>query len=270
MRTPLQIQASRANGARSRGPVTSAGKLAASRNAEKHGLLSRQILLKSENPEAFLELITALYNEFQPGTPFEESLVDVMAVSRFRQQRIWNIERDATDSQLLREHDKNRAAMFRPAHLTSMAFGTLANETRTLDLLNRYESRFDRQYLRAHRRLLEVQERRLKSGPTLPSPGPQLVPKPAPSPTPSPASEPPAPEPHVSPEPVPALSAPAPAPPMPAPITPSVSAGNLTSISAKRTRPFVRIRYHRRDKQRQPENPNPKSPLSDHNPAKNS
>ncbi len=231
MRTPLQIQASRDNGARSRGPVTSPGKLAASRNAIKHGLLSNQILLKSENPEAFLELITDLYNEFQPGTPFEESLVDVMAVARFRQQRIWNIERDTTDAQLLREHDKNRAAMLRPAHLTSMAFGTLANETRTLDILNRYESRFDRQYLRAHRRLLEVQEHRLKASPTPQVPGPQLVPKPVPAPSPMPDSE----------------------------------SRATRRISAKRTqptrRPFVRIRYRRRDKERRPESPDLKTPL---------
>jgi hypothetical protein len=264
MRTPLQIQASRANGARSRGPVTAAGKLAASRNAEKHGLLSGQILLKTENPEAFLEIITNLCNEFQPATPFEESLVDVMAVARFRQQRIWNIEHDTIDAQLLREHDKNRAAMLRPALLTSMAFGTLANETRTLDLLNRYESRFDRQYLRAHRRLLEVQELRLKSNPKPPTPGPRLDPKPEPAPKPNPS----VPSSRISPASEPLASTTS------APVTPGVSAGNLTSISAKRTRPtprpFVRIRYRRRDSERQPENPNLKTPSSDHNPAKNS
>ena len=37
-RTPAQIEASRRNGARSRGPVTEEGKARASRNAFKHGL----------------------------------------------------------------------------------------------------------------------------------------------------------------------------------------------------------------------------------------
>ncbi len=140
-------------------------------------------------------------------------LVDVMVVARFRQQRLWNIERDATDAQLLREHDKNRAAMLRPGLLTSMAFGTLANETRTLDLLNRYESRFDRQYLRAHRRLLEVQERRLKSAAAPPSPGPQLVQKAAPSPVQDRSASP-------KPAPLAPTQAPAPLAPTQAPITP--------------------------------------------------
>ena len=249
MRTPLQIAASRANGSRSRGPVTAAGKNASSRNAVKHGILSAHVLLLSEKPETFLNLVAALYDEFQPATAFEESLVDAMAVARWRQQRIWNIERDAMDSQLVAEHDKNRAAMLNPGRLTSMAFGTLATETRTLDLANRYESRFDRQYLRCHRRLLEVQDRRLNSGPTPPPPGPQLVPKPAPEPT------------DAAPDPTDATPAPTDSTPTPSePITPSVSAGN--SSNTKRTqagpRPFVRTRYRRRPI-------SSKSPLPVHN-----
>jgi hypothetical protein len=175
MRSDLQIQASRANGSKSRGPVSEEGKLASSRNAVKHGFLSENVLLCSENPEGFLEIVTALWDEFQPATAFEESLVDSMAVARWRQERIWNIERDTMDSGIRAAHDKNRAAMLRPAHLTAMSFGALASETRTLDLLNRYESRFDRQYLRAHRRLLEVQDRRMRNEPdNTPPPAPAI------------------------------------------------------------------------------------------------
>jgi hypothetical protein len=195
MCTELQIEASRANGSKSRSdePVrpypfnTEAesstcgqeGKLASSCNAVKHGILSAHVLLRSEKSETFLNLVASLWDEFRPATAFEESLVDAMAVARWRQQRIWNIERDAMDSQLVAEHDKNRAAMLHPGLLTSMAFGTLASETRTLDLINRYESRFDRQYLRAHNRLVNVQERRMRNEPDNtppPAPGPQLVP----------------------------------------------------------------------------------------------
>jgi hypothetical protein len=175
-RSDLQLEASRANGSRSRGPVTSDGKLASARNAVKHGLLSTQVLLKTEREQTFLDFITALADEFQPATAFEESLVEAMAVARWRQQRL---ERETMDAQIFAEHDKNRAAMLHPAILTARAFGTLASDTRTLDLVNRYESRFDRQYLRAHRRLLEVQDRRMRNEPDKtppPAPGPQLVP----------------------------------------------------------------------------------------------
>src|ERR1019366_188982 len=176
MRTPLQLEASRSNGSQSRGPVTSDGKLASSRNTVKHGILSAHVLLRSEKSETFLNLVAGLYDEFRPATAFEESLVDAIAVARWRQQRIWNIERDAMDSQLVAEHDRNRAAMLHPGLLTSMAFGTLAAENRTLDLINPYEFRFDRQYLRAHRRLLEVQERRMRNEP---KPTPPSAPSPS-------------------------------------------------------------------------------------------
>jgi hypothetical protein len=47
-----------------------------------------------------------------------------------------------------------------PATRTALAFRTLSDDSRSLDLINRYESRYDRQYLRAHRRFLELQDRR--------------------------------------------------------------------------------------------------------------
>jgi hypothetical protein len=64
-----------------------------------------------------------------------------------------------------------------------LAFAALANETRTLDLVNRYESRYDRQYFRAHRRLLDIQDRRMRNEP-------DNTPPPAPSPE-APAPPPP-------------------------------------------------------------------------------
>jgi hypothetical protein len=44
-RTPAQIEASRRNGARSKGPVTAEGKARASRNALKHGLTATHHLV---------------------------------------------------------------------------------------------------------------------------------------------------------------------------------------------------------------------------------
>ena len=48
---PAQIEASRRNGARSRGPVTEEGKARASRNALKHGLTAmHHLVLEDEAP----------------------------------------------------------------------------------------------------------------------------------------------------------------------------------------------------------------------------
>src|SRR5258708_715287 len=92
MRNERQQNASRTNGSKSRGPVTSASKLASSQDAITHGMLSPTIVLNGESTDRFLGLIANLFEEFQPQT-FEESLIENMAVARWRQMRIWGMEK---------------------------------------------------------------------------------------------------------------------------------------------------------------------------------
>src|SRR5580658_3173544 len=84
MSTERQQQASRMNGSKSHGPVTPEGTLASSRNAMTHGMLSGTVVLKGESTDRFLSLLTALFEEFQPRSPFENSLIENMAVTRWR------------------------------------------------------------------------------------------------------------------------------------------------------------------------------------------
>ena len=58
-RSPAQIEASRRNGARSRGPVTEEGKARASRNALKHGLTAMHHLVLEDEAPSELEEMTA-------------------------------------------------------------------------------------------------------------------------------------------------------------------------------------------------------------------
>ena len=197
MPTDKQIEASRRNGAKSRGPVTAEGKANSSRNAIKHGLLSKAILLKGESEEGFLELAETLFTEFEPATAFEESLVESMVVARWRQERMWHYENATMERQINLERDQSPVARDYK-ELAAAACGTLADNSRAMDLIIRHESRLERQYLRAHKRLVECQNARRKSGPpSQPSPsrpGPKVVPidsappvDPAPAATPEPA-----------------------------------------------------------------------------------
>src|SRR5580704_1217365 len=97
MRTAKQIQASRANGARSNGPVPAQGKYNSSRNSIRHGLLAETIVLDDEKEDEFLELLEALFEEHQPQTPTEAMLVDTIAAAIWRQGRIGGMQKVAFD-----------------------------------------------------------------------------------------------------------------------------------------------------------------------------
>jgi hypothetical protein len=159
MRTERQTQASRANGAKSRGPATPEGKLASSRNATTHGMLSGTIVLEGESKDRFRALLAALHEELQPRTPIETSLVENMAVARWRQMRIWGMEKAGMEHEMRRQAEASQSTED-TATRSALAFRTLCDDSRSLELINRYESRYDRQYLRAHRRLLELRDRR--------------------------------------------------------------------------------------------------------------
>jgi hypothetical protein len=179
MSTERQQNASRANGSKSHGPTTPEGKLNSSRNAITHGMLSTAtIVLKAESTDRFLELLAALFEEFDPQTPFEESLIENMAVARWRQMRVWGMEKASMEHEMRRQSGTPLSAALDPseqaATRAALAFRTLSDDSRSLELINRYEARYDRQYLRAHRRFLEVRDRR--TPPTKPSePTPEKV-----------------------------------------------------------------------------------------------
>lgn len=144
MSSDARILASRANGKLSRGPVTPAGKRKSAKNSLRHGILAQTIVLDEEDRQPFLNFIAALEHDLKPATEHERALVENMAVSRWRQMRIWGIEKAGLRHEM-EKMDQTTDAPTRAA----LAFRSLADTSRCLDLINRYETRFDRQYHRA-------------------------------------------------------------------------------------------------------------------------
>jgi hypothetical protein len=147
-----RIQSSRANGAKSRGPVTPAGRHKSAYNNLRHGILAETVVLEDENSDAFNEIFAALKSEFDPQTEAQLGLVETMAASRWRLMRIWSLERQTLQSEIAK-HDP---ATHEPAARAARAFHDLANNSRTLDVIGRYETRFDRQYARSLNLLLKL------------------------------------------------------------------------------------------------------------------
>jgi hypothetical protein len=93
MTTEAQIQANRANAQQSTGPRTPEGKEKAAQNALKHGLFTRETVIRGEDEGEFAEYRENLLNQLIPGTPLEETLAErVVDLS-------WRLKRAARDQE---------------------------------------------------------------------------------------------------------------------------------------------------------------------------
>jgi hypothetical protein len=91
--TPAQQAASRANGARSRGPATASGKAAAARNGTRHGLRSGPFaLLPGEDADGFAGLHAAVTADWGPRDAYERRWVMELVTSMWRQERLRGLE----------------------------------------------------------------------------------------------------------------------------------------------------------------------------------
>src|ERR1044072_6825725 len=88
-----RIEASRANGARSKGPVTPEGKKRSAVNAMRHGLLADVLVLDGEARENFELLLDQHVDRLQPADGVEYALVEEMASAYWRLHRNWAIEK---------------------------------------------------------------------------------------------------------------------------------------------------------------------------------
>lgn len=91
-RSDAQIEASRANGAKSNGPVTPEGKAVSKFNALRHGIFSPALLLPGESEDELIELLESYSREFHPRFPSEYALVDEMVAARWRILRLLRFE----------------------------------------------------------------------------------------------------------------------------------------------------------------------------------
>ena len=153
MSTLKRRLASQANGKLSRGPVTPAGKRNSAANAVHHGMLANSYVLNGEARERFERILDRLDTEFEPETESEQALVDMMAVARWRQMRIWGYER-ATIAKEIAQQESTAAT--NAASQGAEAFQNLADNSRSLDLLNRYESFAYRMFMRSQRQFKAI------------------------------------------------------------------------------------------------------------------
>lgn len=205
-----RMLASRANGAKSRGPVTAEGKAKSSRNAVRHSLLAKSLVLDVESEERFHWILQSLIKCFQPANAAELYLVEDLAGYR------WRMLRTATTGTADLNERIRQAAQ--PGMTPAAAAHVLRDSAKSGDFpdyYRRYETSFQRMYLRTEKELLYLQSRRseLRSaaselaptwsaapGAFLTFEDPTFETTPAPSPSAHDEAPPPAPTPTTSPE----------------------------------------------------------------------
>ncbi len=162
LRTESQQNASRANGAKSNGPVTPEGKAKSAVNGTTHGLFSDTILLKKESREAWNRLCAGLTDRFQPADDVERNIIYEMATATWRAQRATAMETaiidmetdviDLTEAPAQSPEDEIRRA--------AEAYCKAVGRDKAILELGRQSVRLNNLWMRLHKKLKELQSDR--------------------------------------------------------------------------------------------------------------
>ena len=94
MTTEKQLAANRQNASKSTGPTTNKGKASSSKNAIKHGILSRHLLLSTESKKQLNSFRRDMFEALAPKGALEVLLADRVVVSAWRLRRTIEAQTD--------------------------------------------------------------------------------------------------------------------------------------------------------------------------------
>jgi len=186
MSSILRTNASRANGAKSRGPITEEGKLASaansakctgprtpegkarsSQNAVRHGLLAQATALPSEQKEELAKLLAAYEARFQPADDIERHVIETMAMAEWRLERTRHFEtaqlaHASIKVQQTADEFTLTLAQLYPAIFGAIALSKVGEQSNSLENMRRYEVSYSREYQRSFKIFKELRAERLE------------------------------------------------------------------------------------------------------------
>lgn len=152
--------ANRANAQKSTGPRTVQGKQRSGKNALIHGILSRDLVIDTEDPSEFAALLDGLLDAHEPAGAAEALLVEKIAMALWKMKRLNAVESATVRRALLLP---GMVLVKPPAHLRvelEIADSTIAGLPANADKLIRYLAQLEGQYYRAMATLLALQNQR--------------------------------------------------------------------------------------------------------------
>ena len=84
-------------------------------------LFAETIFLEAKKTDRFLVLVESLFEEHDPRTPTEKLLVENIAAARWRQWRIWGMQKVAFDDEVALALDNQRSSSPRLPSLAKLA-----------------------------------------------------------------------------------------------------------------------------------------------------
>ena len=150
------------NGALAAGTKSPEGIEKSSMNALRHGLTAKSLVLATESQDQFDELLKNYVEFYIPANTIELDLVHDMVTARWRLARTRSIETVTLDRRIVeREANKSSCDLDVPRTArVAVAVSYLANSGRSLDLLLRYETTYNRAFDRAQKALEKMQKTR--------------------------------------------------------------------------------------------------------------
>jgi hypothetical protein len=149
-------EASRANGRKSRGPITTQGKINSSRNSRRHGVYAKSIVVDPATQARYQAVLAAFTQQFHPTTPLEIRLVATLALTHTRRRELWALEKNLINAEI------HRTAQVPPdqAELPRDPFFALVERGQLFDRIQTEESSCNRRFLHALRDLAKLQSTR--------------------------------------------------------------------------------------------------------------
>jgi hypothetical protein len=139
MSIPHRTKINRANAQHSTGPKTEAGKKQSSLNALRHGLTGQIVVMPTEDLQAYQSHLKSFTDELNPSGAIEAHLVQALADTSWRLNRVAALETNL---------------------LTSVA--SLESQSKALSNLSLHSQRLSRQFERTVAQLRELQKSRLE------------------------------------------------------------------------------------------------------------
>ena len=148
--TPDRAEINRANSQLSTGPRTVAGKENSRYNALRHGLTSQMVVMPTEDLEVYQRQLKSFVDEYNPQGATEASLVQALADTAWRLNRIVSIEASLLNLAAINQLD------VQPATIVA----GLESQAKSLASLSLHSQRLSRQFERTVAQLHDLQQTR--------------------------------------------------------------------------------------------------------------